>query len=151
MTDLLFSLSFWLASPVWALMIFAPNWRGTARIAASPLTLVPVVVVYLALAVPIFPELWAAVSRPELDGFQELLALDSGAAAIWAQVIAWDLFIGQWMFREGRRLSVHPLLMGPLLVLTVLLSPIGVLLFLGLRATRRPADRAGRPAVYEPV
>ncbi|MBW1597042.1 ABA4-like family protein [Streptomyces sp. JJ38] len=145
MTDLLFSLSFWLAAPVWLLMIFAPGWRRTRRVAASPLTVVPVLAVYLALALPILPELWAAVSSPSRAGFQELLVLDAGAGAIWAQVIAWDLLVGQWMYLEGRRLSVHPLLMGPLLTLTILLSPIGVLLFLGLRALR--TDRGRRTAV----
>ncbi|MEE4423070.1 ABA4-like family protein [Streptomyces bugieae] len=131
----LFDLAFLLAAPFWALLILAPGWRWTDRIAASPLPMVPVLVVYLALAVPVFPHLWAAVSHPDLTGFQDLLRLGGGAGAIWAQVIAWDLFLGQWMYREARTLRLHPLLMGPLLLLTVLLSPIGVLLFLAIRAT----------------
>lgn len=133
----LFNLAFTLAAPFWALLILAPGWRWTDRIAASPLPMVPVLAVYLALAVPVFPQLWAAVSRPDLAGFQELLRLGGGAGAIWAQVIAWDLFLGQWMYREARKLRIHPLVMGPLLALTVLLSPIGVLLFLPLRAAAR--------------
>ncbi|MER7395693.1 ABA4-like family protein [Streptomyces sp. NPDC000151] len=146
MTAFLFDLSFWLAAPVWALLILAPGRRWTDRIAASPLPMVPVLLVYLALAVPVFPRLWTAVSHPELGGFQDLMALDGGAAAIWAQVIAWDLFLGQWMYREARRLAIHPLVMGPLLVLTVLLSPIGVLLFLAIRATRLRTTRANEPS-----
>ncbi|GGZ23239.1 ABA4-like family protein [Streptomyces poonensis] len=136
MTVILFELSFWLAAPVWLLMIFAPGWGPTARIARSPLTVVPVLLVYLGLAVPVFPELWTAVSSPDLETFRELTALADGAGAVWAQVIAWDLLVGQWMYLEGRRLGVSPLLMGPLLVLTVLLSPFGLLVFLGLRAAR---------------
>ncbi|QEU91684.1 ABA4-like family protein [Streptomyces kanamyceticus] len=141
MTGFLFELSFWLAAPVWLLMILAPGWGPTARIAASPLTVVPVLAVYLALALPVFPELWSAVRSPDIDGFRALMTDANGAGAIWAQVIAWDLLIGQWMYRESRRLGAHPLVMGPLLVLTILLSPFGMLLFLGLRAalTRRRA------------
>ncbi|MER6140353.1 ABA4-like family protein [Streptomyces sparsogenes] len=134
MTGFLFELSFWLAAPVWLLMIFAPGWSVTARIAGSPLTVVPVLLVYLALAIPVFPELWAAVSRPDLDAFRELTALAHGAGAVWVQVIAWDLLIGQWMYREARRLGIPALLMGPLLVFTILLSPFGLLVFLALRA-----------------
>ncbi|MFC7305813.1 ABA4-like family protein [Streptomyces monticola] len=141
MSGFLFELSFWLAAPVWLLLILAPGWRLTARIAASPLTVVPVLVVYLALALPVFPELWAAVRSPGLDGFRELTALADGAGAIWAQVIAWDLLLGQWMYREARRLGIHPLVMGPLLVLTILLSPFGLLLFLPLRAVRAARSR----------
>ncbi|MFH8571160.1 ABA4-like family protein [Streptomyces sp. NPDC017993] len=146
----LFDLAFYLAAPFWALLILAPGRRWTDRIAASPLPMVPVIAVYLALALPVFPHLWAAVSRPDLAGFQELLALGGGAGAIWAQVIAWDLFLGQWMYREARTLGIHPLVMGPLLLLTVVLSPIGVLLFLGLRGGLR--IRARRRAAHgEPV
>ncbi|MGP8302974.1 ABA4-like family protein [Streptomyces inhibens] len=145
----LFDLAFFLAAPFWALLILAPGRRWTDRIAASPLPMVPVIAVYLALAVPVFPQLWAAVSRPDLAGFQELLRLDGGAGAIWAQVIAWDLFLGQWMYREARALGIHPLVMGPLLVLTVLLSPIGVLLFLGIRAGVRLRARR-RPGLRQP-
>lgn len=138
MTGFLFELSFWLAAPVWLLMIFAPGWRTTARIAASPLTVVPILAVYTAMALPVFPELWAAVSSPDIDTFRDLLVLAHGAGAIWAQVIAWDLLIGQWMYREARRIGLHPLVTGPLLVLTILLSPFGLLLFLALRAVRTP-------------
>lgn len=143
MTGFLFELSFWLAAPVWLLMIFAPGWGPTARIAASPLTVVPVLVVYLTMALPVFPELWAAVSSPDLDGFRDLMVLADGAGAIWAQVIAWDLLIGQWMYREARRIGIHPLVMGPLLVFTILLSPFGLLLFLMLRAAKERVAAAG--------
>ncbi|QQC91505.1 ABA4-like family protein [Streptomyces alfalfae] len=150
MTGTLFELAFYLAAPVWLLLIFAPAWGPTARVAASPLTVVPVLALYLAMALPVLPELWAAVSGPDIDVFRELTARANGAGAIWAQVIAWDLLLGQWMYREGRRLGVHPLAMGPLLVLTILLSPIGLLLFLPLRAslTRRRPEFSTAPAEY---
>ncbi|WP_431783543.1 ABA4-like family protein [Streptomyces chumphonensis] len=146
MTDLLFDLAFWLAAPVWLLLVLAPGRRVTDRVAASPLTVVPVLAVYLALALPVLPELWAVVTSPSRAGFQDLLALDAGAGAIWAQVIAWDLLIGQWMYRQGRRLRVHPLVMSPLLVLTILLAPVGLLFFLALRALRTSRDRAAADA-----
>ncbi|WP_336321631.1 ABA4-like family protein [Streptomyces lavendofoliae] len=145
MTVFLFELSFYLAAPVWLLMILAPNWAWTSRIAASPLTVVPILLVYLGLAVSVLPELWTAVREPDLDTFRALVALADGAGAIWAQVIAWDLLIGQWMYREARRLGLHPLLTGPLLALTVLLSPVGLLLFLAVRATGPPPRPTAPP------
>ncbi|WP_086831868.1 ABA4-like family protein [Streptomyces sp. NRRL B-24572] len=135
MTGFLFELTFLLAAPVWLLMIFAPRWRGTERLAASPLTVLPILTVWAVLAAPVLPELWTAVSSPDIDAFRDLTTLANGAAALWAQVIAWDLLLGQWMYREARRLSVPPLLMAPLLLLTILLSPIGLPLFLAVRAT----------------
>ncbi|MGW1250502.1 ABA4-like family protein [Streptomyces sp. NPDC002535] len=146
MTGFLFELTFLLAAPVWLLMIFAPAWRITERVAASPLTVLPLLVVWAVLAAPVAPELWTAVSSPDLDTFRDLMALANGAGAIWAQVIAWDLLLGQWMYREARRLAVPPLLMAPLLVLTILLSPLGLPLFLVVRAVwtnRAPRRRTG--------
>uniref|UniRef100_UPI0020C79016 ABA4-like family protein n=1 Tax=Streptomyces sp. TRM64462 TaxID=2741726 RepID=UPI0020C79016 len=146
-TVVLFELAFLLAAPVWALMILAPGWSWTARIAASPLTAVPIVAVYLGLAAPVVPELWAAVREPDLEAFRALTALADGAGAIWAQVIAWDLLIGQWMFLESRRLGLRPLVTAPLLVLTVFLSPVGLLVFLAIRAVKGGSPR--RPAGKE--
>ncbi|MFB6842263.1 ABA4-like family protein [Streptomyces sp. NPDC056361] len=145
MTGFLFELTFLLAAPVWLLMIFAPHWRTTERIAASPLTVLPLLAVWAVFAVPVFPELWTAVTSPDIDTFRDLTTLADGAGALWAQVIAWDLLLGQWIYREARRLAVPPLLMGPVLLLTILLSPLGLPLFLIVRALwtnraeRRPA------------
>lgn len=147
MTGTLFEITFWLAAPVWLLLIFAPAWAPTARLAASPWTVAPVLVIYFVMALPVFPELWAAVRAPDIDVFRDLALKANGAGAIWAQIIAWDLLIGQWMFLEARRLSIHPLVMGPLLVLTILLSPFALPVFLFLRDAktwrnvRRPGAR----------
>ncbi|MFI7237846.1 ABA4-like family protein [Streptomyces cyaneofuscatus] len=141
MTGTLFEITFYLAAPFWLLMIFAPTWSVTTRIVSSPLTVLPLLAVYTVLAVQVFPELWTAVSSPDIDTFRELVALAEGAGALWAQVIAWDLLVGQWMFLQSRKLGLSPWLMGPLLVFTILLSPFGLLVFLALRAVRRGADR----------
>ncbi|MFI9384941.1 ABA4-like family protein [Kutzneria sp. NPDC052558] len=137
MIQSLFQLTFLLTVPCWGLMIFAPTWSVTHRVVSSPWIMVPPLVVYLFQALPVFGDLWAAVSRPDLAVLQTFLATPAGAAAIWAQVIAWDLFIGRWMYLDSRERGLHPLLMAPLLVFTILLSPIGVLIYLGLRTTAR--------------
>lgn len=143
MNGVLFDLAFWLVAPVWLLMVFVPAWHWTERIAGSPLTVVPILVLWAFVAFPVFPDLWAAVSNPELGKFQDLIELSGGAAALWAQILAWDLLVGQWMYREGRRLAVHPLVMGPLLVFTIFLSPLGLPLFLLLRAVLKARSTAG--------
>ncbi|MEV0675734.1 ABA4-like family protein [Actinosynnema sp. NPDC050436] len=142
MTGFLFDLAFWLTVPFWGLMIFAPKWRTTARIASSPLIAVPPLAVYTALVVGHLPELWATMSDPDLDGVREFLTTAWGTSAVWAQVLAWDLLVGAWMYRESRRVGLHPLLMGPLLLFTIVLSPFGFALFLAVRAFCDTPDRA---------
>ncbi|HEX6344743.1 ABA4-like family protein [Umezawaea sp.] len=144
MTEVLFSTTFLLAVPFWALMILAPRWRTTEKVIASPLIVVPPALVYLVLAVANLPELWAAVSAPALGPLAEFLGTPEGTALGWAHFIAWDLFVGRWMYRQSRGLGVHPLVMAPILLVTILASPIGLLLFLPVRALRA---RRAEPAL----
>ncbi|MBP2334592.1 hypothetical protein JOF41_000770 [Saccharothrix coeruleofusca] len=142
MTGFLFGITFWLTVPFWGLMIFAPRWRWTPRVVSSPLIAVPPLVVYTALVVGHLPQLWSTMSAPDLTTLREFTTTPWGASAVWAQVIAWDLLIGAWMYRESRRLGLHPLLMGPLLVFTIILSPFGFAVFLAIRAACDAPDRA---------
>ncbi|GAA2668866.1 MULTISPECIES: ABA4-like family protein [Actinosynnema] len=142
MSAALFDLAFPLVAPFWALMILAPGWRWTDRIAASPLIALPALAVYTALVAGHLPELWATMSSPDLGALREFAGSAWGASAIWAQVLAWDLLIGAWVYREGRRAGAHPLLMGPLLLLTIVLSPFGFALFLVVRAVCDARDRS---------
>jgi hypothetical protein len=136
-TESLFDLTFTLATPFWALMIFAPTWRVTARVVATPwFTAIPLVV-YFVFALPHFAELWVVVSRPNLGTLLDFVSEPYGAAAIWAQIISFDLFIGRWIHLESRELGLHPLVEGPILVLTILLSPFALVGFLALRTVLR--------------
>ncbi|MCS7482742.1 ABA4-like family protein [Umezawaea endophytica] len=134
MTQFLFSITFLVAVPFWALMILAPKWGTTAKVIASPLVVVPPALIYLVLAIANLPELWAAVSAPALGPLAEFLGTPEGTALGWAHFIAWDLFVGRWMYRQSRELDIHPLVMAPILLVTILASPIGLLLFLPVRA-----------------
>jgi Domain of unknown function (DUF4281) len=140
MTNVLFDWAFYLAAPFWALLILAPTWRWTPRVFASPwVTLLPLGV-YLAVALPHFGELWTVVSRPDLGALQAFLGQPYGASAIWAHLVAFDLFLGRWMYFEGRKRGIHPLIVSPILLLTIFLSPVGLIIFLAVRsAMSRPA------------
>ena len=158
MTQFLFTVTFPLAVPFWAIMILLPNWRWTERIIESPLIVVPPLLVYLLVMIPIFPEFWAAVSAPDLAVLQQVLASPNGSAAVWAQLIGFDLFIGRWMFRDSRARGISAWLMGPLLLLTILLSPVGLLGYFVLRAIpavrserRVPSAGFDRPVATHPV
>lgn len=138
MTTLLFDVTFYLAAPFWLLMIVLPGWSWTHRIVRSPLIVLPPLVVF---ALVVVPELWpflTTVGRPTLDGVREFVSSPDGTTAIWAQVIAWDLFVGRWMYLDSRERGIHPFVMAPVLVLTILVSPLVLPLYLALR---RPLSR----------
>ena len=133
MTGVLFGLTFAVAAPFWALMILLPGWSWTRRIIASPLIVLPVVLIYAVLVIPAFGEVLPAVASPTLGGVRELLGTADGAAAGWAHMIAFDLFVGRWSWLDGRDRGVPALVMAPVLVLTILLSPLGLPLYLAVR------------------
>ncbi len=134
MTEALFGLTFTVAAPFWALMILLPKWRWTQRVTASPLIVVPPLVIYLMVMIPILPAFWAAVSTPDLAVLQQVLSTPNGAATVWAQLIAFDLFIGRWMYRDSRSRGISPWLVSPILFLTIFLSPVGLLAYFVVRA-----------------
>ena len=140
----LFQVSFVLVVPFWVLMIVAPGWGWTGRIVRSPLIVVPVAVLYLVVAVPRLGELLPLVTGPTLGGLQEAMTDGAAATLVWAHIIAFDLFVGRWIYLEGTRLAVHPLVMAPILLVTILFAPIGFLVFLVVRGVRK-STREGSP------
>jgi hypothetical protein len=142
MTGALFGLTFAVAVPFWALMILLPGWSWTRRIIASPLIVLPVVVIYALLVIPAFGEVLPAVASPTLGGVRELLGTADGAAAAWAHMLAFDLFVGRWSWLDSRTRGVPALIMSPVLLLTILLGPLGLLIYLLVRARYRPAESA---------
>jgi len=139
MTELAFNLAFPLAVPFWALMIVAPHWRWTHRIVGSPLIVLAPLVAYLFAVIPILPEFAAEMVSPDFDGVRDIVGSADGTALVWAHLIAFDLFVGRWMFLDSRERGIPVLLMAPVLVLTILLSPFGLMTYLALRTRWRPA------------
>lgn len=141
----LFAVTFPLAAPFWALMIVAPGWGVTRRVMASPLVAVPPALVYALAVLPSLGVVLPAVTDPSLAGVAALLGTPVGAAAGWAHFVAFDLLVGRWCYLDARERGIHPLVMAPVLVLTVLLGPLGLLAHLAVRAL--PGHRHAEPAV----
>ena len=62
MTGLLFTLTFAVAAPFWALMILLPRWSWTARIIGSPWIVAPPIVIYALLVLPALGDVLPAVA-----------------------------------------------------------------------------------------
>jgi hypothetical protein len=131
--EAIFSLSGLLVMPGWALMSFLPHWRWTRRILRSPLVILPPALLYGALVLPRLAEVFPTVSNPTLAGIATLLGTPAGATIAWAHFLAFDLFVGRWIYLDGRERGISALLIAPVLFLTLMLGPFGFLLYLVLR------------------
>jgi hypothetical protein len=135
--QLLFALTLPLAAPFWAVMILAPAWSFTRRVIASPWIVAPPLMVYALAVLPALSEVLPAVASPTLLSVAGLLGAPLGAAAGWAHFIAFDLFVGRWIFLDARERGIPHLVTTPILLLTILLGPLGMLAYLVVRAVRQ--------------
>jgi hypothetical protein len=136
MVETLFAISSYLVLPFWALMIFLPHWRVTRRLIGSPLIAALPAVLYAALVLPRLVEIWSLVSRPGLAGMAGLLGSPAGATIAWLHFLAFDLFVGRWIYLDSRERGISAWLMAPVLYLTLMLGPGGFLLYLLVRRVK---------------
>src|SRR5438477_4018975 len=120
--------------PFWLTMIFAPGWRGTNRLVQSPLIVLPPIAIYAALVLPALGAVLPIVVRPELPAVAALLGAPLGAPAAWAHFLAFDLFVGRWIFLDARERNLPAPVVSGLLIVTLLLGPLGLGAYLAVRA-----------------
>jgi hypothetical protein len=89
---------------------------------------------YAALVLPRLREIWPAVVRPTLSGVAALLGSPAGATIAWVHFLAFDLFVGRWIYLDSQDRQISAWLMAPVLFLTLMLGPAGFLLYLIVRS-----------------
>lgn len=130
----LFRFSSCLVLPLWVLMILIPRWRWTKLIVHSPLVSAAPALLYAALVFPRLRDLWPTISRPTLGGIAALLGSPAGATVAWVHFLAFDLFVGRWIYLDSQDRQISAWLMAPVLFLTLMLGPAGFLLYLIVRS-----------------
>ncbi len=134
MLERLFSLGGMVVLPCWVLLAVAPGWRWTQRLATfvAPL-LIAGVYGWLLLAHPM----------PAGGGFRSLAQVAAlfrspyALLAGWVHYLALDLFTGAWEARDAARLGISRWILLPCLLLTFLLGPLGLALYLLLKLVLR--------------
>lgn len=121
--------------PAWLLLVFAPRWRVTQQLVHAVWIPTLLGLVYL----------WAFVGGgppPEgasfttLEGVMTLFTSSTAVLGGWVHYLCFDLFVGAWEVRDAQRRAVPHGFVVPCLVLTFMLGPVGLLLYLTLRFAR---------------
>lgn len=138
--ETLFSISNLLVMPFWLLMIVLPRWRVTERVMASLWSVAPAALLYTVLVLPNLAALLPALSNPNLATIAALLGAPAGATVAWVHFLAFDLFVGRWIYWDGRRIGLRAWLISPILFFVLMVGPLGMLLYLVARLlkTRAP-------------
>ena len=119
----------------WILLLFAPlmpKWSDRIAGYAIPAALAAIYAVMLVSH--------AGEGEGGFGSLPEVMSLFTVPGLVmagWLHYLVFDLFIGAWEVRTARREGIAHWMVIPCLALTLFAGPIGLLLFLGLRALER--------------
>lgn len=132
--------------PFWILMIVAPLWHVTRRVIGSPWIVAPPAVIYLVTLLPVAGLVLPEVIAPVQARVMTLLGTPTGTTLAWAHFVAFDLFVGRWIYCDSRSRQYSAWWVSPVLVLTLLVGPVGLLVYLASRTAIGGANVAADPA-----
>lgn len=78
-----------------------------------------------------------------IAGLQNLFVSKGGLVLGWTHYLAFDLFVGLWIAKDADEKGVSRLAQAPILFLTFMVGPVGLLVWLAVRARRARAGLRG--------
>jgi hypothetical protein len=122
----------------WAFLLLGPRGPRTAAIVLY----FGVGLLCLAYTVMFATELRTIMGGDFLSikGIRSLFASDAGIVIGWTHYLAFDLFIGQWIAKDADNKGFSRIAQAPILILTLLAGPIGLLAWLLVRERRARAS-----------
>jgi hypothetical protein len=92
----------------------------------------------------------AGAAEPDLTdysiaGLRALFMSDGGIVLGWTHYLAFDLFVGLWISRDADAKGFSRLVQIPFLFATLMVGPIGLLLWLAVRERRARKAGGDRP------
>jgi hypothetical protein len=71
-----------------------------------------------------------------IAGLRNLFLSDGGVVLGWTHYLAFDLFVGQWIAKDADHKGFSRLIQLPVLFLTLMIGPVGLLVWLVVRDRR---------------
>lgn len=136
-SETVFSIVNALVMPQWLLMIFAPHWKWTQKLADSYLIPLLLAVVYAFYIITSLGSL-DFMSFSTLAGIKTLFAEEQGILVGWIHYLCFDLVAGTWVYKDSLNRGLNRVLIGPCLFLCLMMGPIGFLLYWILRKSAKP-------------
>jgi hypothetical protein len=124
---------------LWLLLIVAPRWQGTRILVQSVAVPIVIGLTYTWLIVMVFfgGALPQGGNFTSLSGVMAFFTSPIAATAGWIHYLVFDLFVGAWQVRDAQARGIAHLAIVPCLIVTLLAGPVGLLLYVALRAGLR--------------
>ena len=81
-----------------------------------------------------------------IEGVRAIFANDAGVTVGWTHYLALDLFAGLWIARDADAKGFSRLVQAPVLIVTLMAGPLGLLIWLVVRERR--ARKGARSSVF---
>jgi hypothetical protein len=135
-----------LAMIAWAGLILLPRWPALL----SGVLYLGVGLLCLIYATGLIGLLSGVIPNPDgggadfttIAGVRAIFASDAGVTIGWTHYLAFDLFVGLWIARDGDAKGISRLVQAPVLLATFIAGPLGLGIWLLLREPA--ARRQGR-------
>ena len=131
----------------WVLLAFAPL-RRAALVLGARIVAVGMAVLYAGLLIGAVTGGGAMeVDFTTLSGLTAGFARPEAVLVGWVHYLAFDLWVGAWAVEDAGRRGVPHWVMLPVLFLTLIAGPIGLLVYLALRTVlglREPGQKAAQ-------
>lgn len=133
--DVVFQYVNYSVMPFWALLIFLPQAQITRKAVHSGVAPILLGLTYTGFMI----NSMIVGGGPEGAGMGSLEALMIGftdpqaVVTGWVHYLAFDLFVGAWMFRDSQRLGIPHLAVVIPALLTFAAGPLGLLIYLTMR------------------
>ena len=116
------------------LLIISPFWSGFDKFLIG-IIITLLAIVYAWLIFQVFtPGDFEKFSS--LNGVMELFTDKTAVTAGWVHYLAFDLLTGIWIKKNAQKYNIHHLILIPCLLVTFMLAPIGLLLYLLVRSIK---------------
>ncbi|GAB3502188.1 ABA4-like family protein [Emticicia fontis] len=126
--ETVFSLVNALVMPQWLLMIFAPHWKWTQKLADSYLIPVLLAVIYAFYVMTSLGNL-DFMSFSTLAGIKKLFSVEQSVLVGWIHYLCFDLVAGTWIYKDSLAKGINRIVVGICLFFCLMLGPIGFLLY----------------------
>jgi hypothetical protein len=129
--DLVFKLSNNLAMIGWLLLLIVPNWKWTSKLVIGTVVTILALLYIGFIFQAMNPEDMSSFGS--LDGILQLFTNKAAVLAGWLHYLAFDLMVGVFIVNDGAKNHVYRFILIPCLLLTFMLGPTGLLLYLIIR------------------
>jgi len=132
-----FSMVNLLALIAWTALILLPRWPALL----SAVLYLGIGLLCLIYAIGLIGVVSGLIPNPQgggadftsIEGVRAIFASDAGVTIGWTHYLAFDLFVGLWIARDGDAKGISRLVQAPVLLATFMAGPLGLLVWLILR------------------